>query len=222
MMTTHRGRGARRVLSGIVVTLAVFVMSACVSSAAPSSPKPGANAAPDAAPRPTTGSHAAAGAATDTPTAAPSAPPTAPGDSLGIQPRSFNQIVDVVRAARGQVVFFHLYASWCGPCRVEFPEVVELGRRYRAQGLKMVLVSVDERRGDLEAFLRPHNANMVFPAYLMTGSQQEFAVGLRTLGADFQGGIPYTAVYGRDGKLVTEWTGSRNLAHFERVIQPLL
>lgn len=150
-----------------------------------------------------------------------SGPASAPVQT-GIQPLPFGQIVDVVQKARGEVVFFHLYASWCGPCRHEFPDVVELGKRYRAQGLRMVTVSVDEQRGDLEAFLRPYNANIVFPSYLMTGSEQEFAQGLKALGANFQGGIPYTAVYDRNGKLVMEWTGSRDLAFFERVILPLL
>ncbi len=209
----------RRGLAALILSIGIPVLYACDSAAAPTPEKPTSATAPAAAPASAPAATPATATSASETAATPAAPPA---EALGIQPLPFSRIVEIVQKAQGQVVFFHVYASWCGPCRVEFPEVVELGKRYRAQGLKMVLVSVDERRGDLETFLRPHNANMVSPAYLMTGPQQEFATGLRTLGAHFEGGIPYTAVYGRDGKLVTEWTGSRNMAHFERVIQPLL
>lgn len=206
-----------------LLALACLVTAACSESttAAPSEAPSGASSAtaPAASAAATsTSAQNQANAATDTGGAQPAAVPV----QTGIQPLPFGQVVDVVQKARGEVVFFHLYASWCGPCRHEFPDVVELGKRYRAQGLRMVTVSVDEQRADLEAFLRPHNANIVFPSYLMTGSEQEFTQGLGTLGANFQGGIPYTAVYDRNGKLAMEWTGSRDLAFFERVIQPLL
>lgn len=140
---------------------------------------------------------------------------------LGIKPVPFRDIVEIVKRSQGQVVFFHLYASWCGPCRQEFPELIDFAKRHRAQGLKIVAVSLDEQRSDLEVFLKPHT--LVFPAYLMTGSsEQEMGEGLRQLGASYEGGIPFTAVYDRQGKLVTQWTGSRDMAWFERVAQPLL
>lgn len=199
-------------LGALTATLVLVLASACTDPGAAAPTASGAAPATNAAPAPALTANAAPA---DTAAATQA-------EELGIQPRPFGQIVETVQGSRGQVVFFHLYASWCGPCRHEFPDIVQLAKRYRSQGLKLVAVSVDEQRGDLEEFLRPYNADIVFPAYLMIGPEQEFRRGLRTLGANFQGGIPYTAVYDRNGKLVTEWTGSRDMEHFERVVRPLL
>ncbi|HEX9460404.1 MAG TPA: TlpA disulfide reductase family protein [Thermoanaerobaculia bacterium] len=50
---------------------------------------------------------------------------------------------------KGNVVFLNVWATWCGPCRFETPELQALQTQYAAKGLKVIGVSVDE--GDTEA-----------------------------------------------------------------------
>jgi thiol-disulfide isomerase/thioredoxin len=50
---------------------------------------------------------------------------------------------------KGNVVFLNVWATWCGPCRFETPELQALQNQYAASGLKVIGVSVDE--GDDEA-----------------------------------------------------------------------
>ena len=45
---------------------------------------------------------------------------------------------------KGHVVFVNLWATWCGPCRFEIPQLEELHQKYKARGLTVVGVSVDE------------------------------------------------------------------------------
>jgi thiol-disulfide isomerase/thioredoxin len=52
-------------------------------------------------------------------------------------------------AEKGNVVFLNVWATWCGPCRFETPELQALQNQYGAKGLKVIGVSVDE--GDAEA-----------------------------------------------------------------------
>ena len=56
--------------------------------------------------------------------------------------------------ARGKVVLVDFWASWCEPCRRELPALEALHREHAAAGLVVVGVSMDEQRGDAEAFLR--------------------------------------------------------------------
>ena len=50
---------------------------------------------------------------------------------------------------KGNVVFLNVWATWCGPCRFETPELQALQNQYAASGLKVIGVSVDE--GEVDA-----------------------------------------------------------------------
>lgn len=56
----------------------------------------------------------------------------------------------------GEVVLLNFWATWCPPCRQEIPSMIELHEKYKAQGLKIVAVSVDQRREDLASFVREY------------------------------------------------------------------
>lgn len=45
---------------------------------------------------------------------------------------------------KGNVVLVNLWATWCGPCRMEIPELEKLHQRYSSRGFKVIGVSVDE------------------------------------------------------------------------------
>jgi thiol-disulfide isomerase/thioredoxin len=51
-------------------------------------------------------------------------------------------------AEKGNVIFLNVWATWCGPCRFETPELQSLQNQYAASGLKVIGISVDE--GDVE------------------------------------------------------------------------
>ncbi len=56
---------------------------------------------------------------------------------------------------KGSVVFLNLWATWCGPCRYEIPELEKLQQKYAARGFKVIGVSVDEGGADdVNAFLK--------------------------------------------------------------------
>ena len=55
---------------------------------------------------------------------------------------------------KGEVVLLNFWATWCPPCRKEIPSMVELHKKLSAQGLKIVAISVDKNREDLESFVK--------------------------------------------------------------------
>lgn len=65
---------------------------------------------------------------------------------------------------RGQVVMINFWASWCGPCRQEFPALDEMYRKYKPMGFTMVGINVESERADAERFLgvRPVSFPILF------------------------------------------------------------
>ena len=74
---------------------------------------------------------------------------------------------------RGQVVMINFWASWCGPCRQEFPALDEMYRKYKPMGFTMVGINVESEKADAERFLgaRPVSFPILFdPDNSVSGS----------------------------------------------------
>jgi len=55
---------------------------------------------------------------------------------------------------RGEIVMINFWASWCGPCRQEMPELESLYQRYKPMGFTLLGVNVDEQIKNAEKMLK--------------------------------------------------------------------
>jgi thiol-disulfide isomerase/thioredoxin len=102
-----------------------------------------------------------------------------------------------------KVVLINFWATWCGPCRDEIPELVELQEAYKDKGLEVIGLSLDEPGQDQEvrAFAKQFSMNYKIGytseelLSLFSGSQES---ALR---------IPQTYIFGRNGKLLDKREG---------------
>ncbi len=100
---------------------------------------------------------------------------------------------------QGKVVLVDFWATWCGPCRRELPNVLKLYRQYHSKGFEVIGVSLDHDKQRLEQFIQEHEipwANL-FP-------QRKEQRGWNNPVAEQFGvnAIPHTILVGRDGKVV--------------------
>jgi thiol-disulfide isomerase/thioredoxin len=106
---------------------------------------------------------ATATATTATTTAAEAAPPDT---SVGAKMPVFaaqtldGQPFDFVKERGNDVVFLNVWATWCGPCIGEMPDLMKMHDRYKAQGFKVVGISIDDSGADpVKAFLKEHQVS---------------------------------------------------------------
>jgi thiol-disulfide isomerase/thioredoxin len=107
---------------------------------------------------------------------------------------------DSARIAAGEpVTLLHVWATWCGPCQKEFPEIEAIQREFGSRGLRIVAVSVDEGDDDpVRAFAREKGATFEI------GRDPDGSV--RRL---YQGmGVPESYLISADGRLLARQFGA--------------
>ncbi len=106
-------------------------------------------------------------------------------------------------------LLINFWATWCGPCRVEFPELVKIDADYREKGLNFALVSVDKFAlidTRVPEFLQEYEAAM--PSYLINyPTRREIAKAVRQIAPGFIDRYPTTLLFDANGKLVYQKAG---------------
>jgi len=108
--------------------------------------------------------------------------------------------------AEARPLLLNVWATWCGPCREEFPDLVKLDEDYRPRGLDFYTLSVDdvaEIKTAVPAFLQQMRARM--PAYLLNAPEPMEAIN--HIDATWGGEVPATFLFDRRGQLVFKHSG---------------
>ncbi len=121
---------------------------------------------------------------------------------------------------KGKPLLVTFWATWCEPCRDEYPMLNELAKQYAPQGLKVVGISLDQD-GDLilmRRFLARYNP--VFPNYRKKkGEEDEF---IQAVMSGWNGSIPASVFYAKDGKQVGHLVGAGDHDTYDAAIRMLL
>ena len=145
-------------------------------------------------------------------------PPVSIAD-VRVTPVTGADIQKAIRSSDAKAVLVNVWATWCGPCREEFPGLVRVAHKYRDQGLKVLLVSADDQT-DLAAvrkFLADEGVD--FPAYLKAEKDEPF---INALDKRWTGALPSTFIYDGTGKLLDFWEGSAPFSVFEQKVVEVL
>jgi thiol-disulfide isomerase/thioredoxin len=122
--------------------------------------------------------------------------------------------VDVQLASfKGKVVVLNFWATWCGPCRAEIPDLVALQAQY-PDDLVILGVSVDDTPDKMKPYAEQFKIN--YP--LLVGNGREDV-------QDAYGplwGIPVSVIIDRDGRIAKKHSGIASREQFEREIKPLI
>jgi len=140
-----------------------------------------------------------------------------PRDPEVIDAAGFQKILD---QNRGKDLIVTFWATWCEPCRDEYPMLNELAKQYAPQGLHVVGINLDDE-GDIilmRRFLARYKP--IFPNYRKKkGDEAAFS---QSVLAGWNGALPATFFYAKDGRQIGHVLGEGTRATYENAIRALL
>jgi thiol-disulfide isomerase/thioredoxin len=112
-----------------------------------------------------------------------------------------NGIKELVKnSSSGKLRLINIWATWCGPCVTEFPDLVIIDRMYRGRKFEFITISADKgaKKQDVLSFLKQHeasNKNYIF-------NKDDVYQMIEAIDPEWQGGLPYTMVIEPGGKII--------------------
>ena len=114
----------------------------------------------------------------------------------------------------GRVLVWNFWATWCAPCREEIPLLIAAREKYGSSGIEIVGIAVDNASKVREF---SSSFNISYPILLGEANGLEL---MRKLG-NSSGGLPYTVVADREGKIVYRKLGALKRSDLDAILGPL-
>lgn len=119
-----------------------------------------------------------------------------------------------LESLKGKVVFLDFWATWCGPCKEEFPELDALYKKYGKDGFEVIGISVDKSESNVAEFLKKRPVSFT----ILTNTKGDVA---ESYGLP---GMPTGLIIGKDGVIKYRHAGFSRafLPVYEKEIVELL
>jgi len=117
-----------------------------------------------------------------------------------------NGVREIMKNNSGKLRLVNIWATWCGPCVIEMPELVNINRMYRGRAFEMVTISGDmpSKKDDVVKFLKDKQVSCTNYQF-NSEDRTELA---NAMDKDWEGGIPYTVIIKPGGEIIYRNSGA--------------
>jgi thiol-disulfide isomerase/thioredoxin len=137
-------------------------------------------------------------------------------EKVTLQSIDVNQAKQVVANTSDKLLLINFWATWCGPCIVEFPDLVDMNRMYRRRNFQFITVSLDspDQKDKVLAFLKNQQASGT--NYLFA-SENKYPL-IEAVDKNWSGALPYSLLIAPGGKTIYRHAGPIDPLHLKKTI----
>jgi peroxiredoxin len=137
-------------------------------------------------------------------------------EPVKLEPIDIDGVARLAKNETPKLRVINLWATWCGPCVAELPELVTMHRMYRGRKFELVTISMDDlaKQEDALKVLLDNHASTT--NYILSSTDRDaFA---QALDQEWPGPVPYTLVIAPGGKVLYRKTGAIDPLELKRAI----
>ena len=116
----------------------------------------------------------------------------------------------------GKLLLVNLWATWCAPCVIEYPEFVTTHRMYKDRDFEFVSISMDSPANRAKALKMLDGSESALRNYIFTGPDK-FAF-MEAIDKDWNGALPYTMLMEPGGKVIWSYQGPVDFLELRKTI----
>jgi len=130
------------------------------------------------------------------------------------------EIIKLIRNESENLRLINVWATWCGPCVIEFPDLVEINYMYRNRSFELVTLSADipDKKDEVLEFLEKNHASAT---NFMFHTKDKYAL-IEAVDPDWQGALPYSMLIKPGGEILYAGQGRIDPLEIKRKIVDVL
>jgi thiol-disulfide isomerase/thioredoxin len=125
-------------------------------------------------------------------------------------------LADLLKNPTENLMLINFWATWCGPCVVEYPEFIEIQRMYGGRDFQFVSLSMDNPNQEEKVLKFLKSKYSAVPNYLID-TEDKYAV-IDVVGNEWDGSLPITLLIEPGGKIAFKKMGEIKAFELKRAI----
>lgn len=119
-----------------------------------------------------------------------------------------------LRASKGHVVLLNFWASWCGPCKVEIPQLEQLYRDVHSKGVDYLGIDTKDTKGHARTTVSDNH--MTYPILYDPNGESQLRLG------NIPGNLPFTVLVDRESRVAAVYLGKLTVKDLDGPLNTLL